>query len=197
MFVVPVYYDFSSTLCYVAHHVLGGLAGELSAMAIELDWQPIDLAPITGWRRGAAITGQRRDNVLRTMSDLGVQARMPAQWIDSRLAHAVSLRLANTPAEPAWRERVWSAVFAEGRSIEDGHSLMRLASDLDLSLDLGDEAALREAIDDQTRQAYAAGVRGVPTLMLDGWPFCGIQEASTMLALLRRYLRKKRREERG
>ena len=38
---------------------------------------------------------------------------------------------------------------------------------------------------------------GVPTFMLDEWPFGGIQEDRTMRALFARYARKKRRETGG
>ena len=52
---VPVYYDFASTLCYVAWRVMARMADDLTEIGIELVWRPIDLARLTGWERGAVV----------------------------------------------------------------------------------------------------------------------------------------------
>ena len=44
----------------------------------------------------------------------------------------------------------------------------------------------------RTREARLGMVTGVPTFMLDNWPFGGIQEDDTMVSILTRYARKKR-----
>ena len=41
----------------------------------------------------------------------------------------------------------------------------------------------------------AAGVEGVPTLMFDVFPLCGIHDEETMLGMIRRYARRRRRLE--
>jgi predicted DsbA family dithiol-disulfide isomerase len=189
---IPVHYDFSSTICCVAHRVLDRMRTDLDAMGVVLDWRPVDLVGITGWRRGTVVEGPRRENALRVAAELGVAVRMPAVWLDSRPAHVVALGLAGTPHEAAWRERVWSAVFEEGRDIGAAGEVERLAEDLGLpraSLpDLHDFARLDAA----TEAAREAEVIGVPTFHV-GFPLGGIQEPATMLLLFQRWVDKQAR----
>jgi predicted DsbA family dithiol-disulfide isomerase len=119
--------------------------------------------------------------------ELEVAARVPTRWLDSRAAHAVALSLRGTPREPTWRERVWTAVFDEGRRLDDD-TVAALAADLDLALP---DAGL-DAVAAATSAAHAIGISGVPTFLLDQWPMGGIQEPPTMLALLERFARRQR-----
>ena len=91
---VPVYYDFASTLCYVAHRVLERMRPDLEALELELRWRPIDLTRLTGWRRGDAVEGLRGENALRVARELDVPLRMPQRWLGSRPAAAIALALA-------------------------------------------------------------------------------------------------------
>jgi predicted DsbA family dithiol-disulfide isomerase len=190
--VIPVYYDFASTLCYVAHRVMERMAGDLERLAIDLVWQPFDLTRITGWQRGAVVDGARRDNVLRVLGDLDVPARMPARWMDSRALNAVALAVEGTPKEPVWRERVWSAIYEEGRVAESHDDIARLAADLDIDLEVLPDCTAD--LEERTRRAAERGVGGVPTFMLDVWPFAGIQEDRTMRSFLERFAKTKRAE---
>ena len=189
--VIPVYFDFASTLCYAAHRVMGRLAGELAAAGIALDWRPIDLARITGWRRGVDVVGARRAQVLQVARELAGTLRMPPRWIDSRPAAAVALGLHGTVKEPAWRERVWTAVFEEGRDPDEEGELTSWARDVGIEENLRD---LRLAsVEAETDRAHGLGIDGVPTFLLGPWPMPGIQEDATMLALLRRYVERQQR----
>jgi predicted DsbA family dithiol-disulfide isomerase len=193
--VIPVYFDFASTLCYAAHRVMGRLAGELGRFAIALDWRPIDLARITGWKRGADVVGERRGHVLRVARELAGPVRMPRRWIDSRPASAVTLALHGTAKEAAWRERVWTAVYEEGRDPDDDGELAAWARDLELADDVLE--ARIAAVDAETDRARALGVDGVPTFLLGPWPMPGIQDDATMLGLLRRFAERQRRPASG
>jgi predicted DsbA family dithiol-disulfide isomerase len=192
---IPVYYDFASTLCYVAHRVMERMGGELADLGIELEWRPLDLVRITGWPRGAFVDGPRRDNALRVAGELDVPVRMPPRWLDSRRAHAVSLQLLGRDKEPAWRERMWTAVFEEGRATDAPGELDRLGRDLQIDVAELLSRPDEERLDEQTRLAREAGVTGVPTFLLDSWPLGGIQEEFTMRSLFRRFVRKREREE--
>jgi predicted DsbA family dithiol-disulfide isomerase len=185
-----VYFDFASALCYAAHRVMDRIASDLLDLNVMLDWRPIDLTRITGWTRGTDVVGGRRSHVLRVARELAGPLRMPAQWIDSRHAAAVTLALRGTAKEPAWRERVWTAVFEEGRDPEDDGELAAWARDLDL-----DDAVLDSriaAVAAETDRAHALGIDGVPTFLLGAWPMPGIQDAATMHTLLRRYAKRQR-----
>src|SRR5262245_22142295 len=95
---VPVFYDFSSTICYFTHRVLGRLRPEIDALGIALDWSPIDLVGITAWRRGEPFGPERTRNLERLSRELGVPVAMPTHWMDSRAAMAVAVYLAATGA---------------------------------------------------------------------------------------------------
>jgi predicted DsbA family dithiol-disulfide isomerase len=190
---IPVYYDFASSLCYVAHRVMERMGDELDALGISLVWTPIDLVRITGWRRGDPIDGARRENALRVSRELGVALRMPERWMDSRRAQAVALSLRGGPNEAAWRERVWPAVYEDGRNLDDATWLDALGEELGVDLAAATGARGLDALATETALAAEVEVSGVPTFLLDGWPIGGIQEERTMLSLLGRYAARHRR----
>jgi len=190
---VVVYYDFASSLCYVAHRVMERMAVELEEMGVELAWRPIDLTRITGWSRGAPMGGERLENARRVARELDVSVRFPECWPDSRPAGAVALALAGSVAEPSWRERVFSALHEQGRALDDPDLLVGLGRDLGLdaaALAATDRIAALEAESDRAR---AAEVMGVPTFLFGEWPIGGIQEPSVMRSLLGRWAAKVRR----
>src|SRR6185295_20028404 len=163
---IPVHYDFSSTICFVAHRVLERMRKDLDAMSVVLDWRPVDLVKITGWHRGIVVEGPRRENALRVAAELEVEVLMPGSWLDSRRAGAVALSLSGD-REAAWRERVWSAVFEEARDIGADGEVERLATDL--SIDVGGIADDFSRLDAETAAARSAEVIGVPTFHV-GFP---------------------------
>lgn len=190
---VRVYHDFASSLGYVAHRVMQRMSADLEALELALDWVAIDLSRITGWPRGATVDGARRANVLRVSRELAVPIRMPAHWTDSRMANALALAFRGSVREPAWRERVYSAIHEEGRSIEAADELRSLARDLGLEIDAAREAERLAELERVSLAARAEQVSGVPTFMFGGWPVGGIQEDSVMRSLLGRWAEKQRR----
>jgi predicted DsbA family dithiol-disulfide isomerase len=193
---VPVFYDFSSTICYFTHRVLGRLRPELDALGIELDWSPIDLVRITAWRRGEPFGTERTRNLERLSRELGVPVAMPTHWMDSRAAMTVAAGLtgARDGDQARWRDAVWTWVYHDARSLDEPGALHAIASRA--AVDVGAAGApgapAFEEIERRTAIAHAAGVRGVPTFLLDAWPVgIGIQEPETMLDFLRRFAAKK------
>jgi len=160
---------------------------DLDAMGVALEWRPVDLVGITGWRRGTVVEGPRRENALRVATELGVAVRMPPMWLDSRPAHLIALGLAGTPHEAAWRERVWSAVFEESRDIGAAGEVERLANDLGLARTQLPDLSDFSRLDAATEAAREAEVTGVPTFHV-GFPLGGIQEPETMLLLFQRWV---------
>lgn len=189
---VPVHYDLASTLCYVAHRTLPRVAVPLAEIGIELVWTPLDLAALLGWRRGEVVTGRRRHNALAVAEEFGIRVRMPSHWIDSRRAMALGLTLPDPNAQSSWRERVFSAVFEEGRAIESDEELGPLAAELGLTLDREDIDAAFEELARRTEDARDAEVTGVPTFQLGAWPLGGIQSDDTMVAILARWAARQR-----
>jgi len=209
---VRLHYDFASSVCYIAHRVLQRIAPGLAAANIEPVWTPIDLARLMGWRRGARVPQDRLDNVGRISRDLRVPLRTPKCWLDSRRASAVAIALCPSPGEATWRERVWTAVFDEGHfdqlenigkasqlgqvgRLEATSLQSRWLDDLAMDTRAIDEAAIEAGLlelERRTREAHEEMVTGVPTFMLDSWPFGGIQEDDAMLSILTRFAERKR-----
>jgi len=190
---IPVHYDFASTLCYVAHRVIGRMQDFFEELALDLAWTPVDLARLMGWRRGASIDPNRMENVRQIADAFEVPVRLPTRWLDSRRAGAIALHLDGEPQrEASWRERVFSAIYEEGRSPESDDTLAQLARDLGLAPSAADIAAGLQDLETRTTRAQEAQVSGVPTFMLGDWPFGGIQDEATLRAVLGRWASRQR-----
>jgi predicted DsbA family dithiol-disulfide isomerase len=187
---VRVYYDFASTLCYVAHRRLRALRPRIGDLGVELEFCPIELSRLLGYRPGAIVDESRRSNAARVAAELDVPVRVPRVWPDVRLLSAAAVLAEPTGRGPSWRERAFTAVFEEGIVAVDAETTLRLAREISLDLT---EAALDEATETLAgacENAREEGVSGVPTFMLGRWPFAGIQSDDTMLAVLERFARK-------
>ncbi len=189
---VRVYYDFASTLCYVAHRRLGELAPRIADLGIELVWSPLELSRLLGYRPGAPIEDARRANAARVAAELEVPVRVPRVWPDVHRLSAAATLAEPLGRGPSWRERAFTAVFEEGIVEADDATVQRLARDIALELSAAALAAAAEPLATACESAREAGVTGVPTFMLGRWPFGGIQSDDTMLHVLERYANKAR-----
>ena len=126
---VRVYYDFASTLCYVAHRVMCRIEHEIGELGVELEWRPIDLTMAAPWDRGDSFRPDIRAAVRNTGLTLGIDVEMPDPWLDSRPASQVALCL-RTPADEArWRRAVFDTFF-DRKTPRLTPDLERLARDL-------------------------------------------------------------------
>jgi predicted DsbA family dithiol-disulfide isomerase len=193
MLPVRLYYDFASTLCYVAHRVLARSATPIAALGIELRWTPLDLTRLVGGHRaGAAISETRRQNAARVAAELSVAVAVPRVWPAARALGAAALLAEALGRGPRWRERAFSAVFEEGRLAPDPAEVARLARDLALELPPASIEAALGSLDAHTEHAREELVTGVPTFMLGRWPFGGIQSEATLLHVFERFATKAR-----
>lgn len=175
--VVGVYYDFASTMCFVAHRAVERIAPELRELAIRLEWRPLDLTRLTGWQRGRPFRSdaRRRAEIVAFELDVAV-AHPPRVWMDSRAASEVALGL-SAQSEAKFRSALWSAVYDRGVDL-DGE-LVRSLLPPTASVPRGEFPRLEE----ETRRGQALGVAGVPSFVLGEWPVGGIQDDATMLHL--------------
>ena len=184
--VIRVYYDFASTLCYIAHRVMGGIVPQVRDLGVVLQWRPIDLTEIVPWNRGDSFAQEIREAVHNTGSSMGVEVQMPDAWVDSRPASKIALLTESDEDEARWRDQVFRCFF-ELREKELTPELLSLGRDLsahDNGRGAQDEPGQVAA---STKEAIALGVQGVPTFLLDVWPVGGIQDADTMLDVLARF----------
>ena len=195
---VRVHYDFASSLCYVAHRSMQRLGDFLDDIGLVLDWTPIDLSGLTGWRPGAQVASDRLDDIRQIAAGLDVPIRIPGRWQDSRRVGAATLVLLErerTDAgrrEPTWRERVFSAIYEEGRRCDEPGFAEGILDALGIVIDPRELDEAVDRLEACTLDAARASVTGVPTFMLGGWPFGGIQDEATMRSILGRHAARRR-----
>lgn len=209
---VFVYYDFASSLSYVAHRVLARIGRELAEERIELRWKAIDLTGIGRFQRGRLLDPVRRRSLIEVATALDVELDPPARWPDSRLAGEVALTLdlaidrgLDPAVEREWRRGVFTTFYEQG----DRDDLDQLAGAVEQlfgqferrghfgkrGVATVDDLAAGRRLAAATGSAVAAGVEGAPTLMFDAFPLCGIHDEATMLGMIQRYARRRRRLE--
>lgn len=192
---VPVHFDFASSLCCVAHRVMQRLAAPTAELGVTLRWTPIDLTRLGPWRRGAVVPEVRLRNARRVARELDVPVAPQRVWPDSRRAAAAAILSEGTPREESWRERVFTALYDEGRSVERTQDVRALAQELGWDPEPRALEGALEELETRTLLAADAMVTGVPTFMLGRWPFGGIQSDETMLRILDRFASRARRGE--
>ncbi len=181
---IRVYYDFASTLCYVAHRVISEIEPQIADLGVELEWRPIDLTTAAPWDRGDSFADQVRTAVHNTGVALGVDVEMPDPWLDSRPAAHVALSAPSASAEARWRREVFDSIF-ERKTPELTPELVELAKEL-VGLDsVPDEEQGFPRVEESTREAIALGMTGVPMLLLDNWLVGGVYDGESMVAILR------------
>jgi predicted DsbA family dithiol-disulfide isomerase len=197
--VVPVHYDFASSLCFVAHRVLGRMTGFLDEIGMDLEWAPVDLARLTRWRPGARIDRSRLDEIEQIAASLEVPMRVPGRWADSLRVGGATMALlardaaAGTCLEPVFRERIFTAVYEQGCACDDEGLVARTLDAMGIALSEDELEHGIEALDARTTAAAEAMVTAVPTFMLGPWPFGGIHEEATLRSLFGRYAARCRR----
>lgn len=197
--VVPVHYDFASSLCFVAHRVLGRMTSFLDEIGMDLAWDPVDLARLTGWRPGARIDPVRVDEIEQIAASLAVPMRVPGRWADSLRVGGATMALlardaaARTCLEPVFRERIFTAVYEQGCACDDEGLVARTLDAMGITLSEEELERGTRAFDARTTAAAEAMVTAVPTFMLGPWPFGGIHEEATLRSMLGRYAARRRR----
>lgn len=191
MSAIRFHFDFLSPYAYLAWTQIHALA-DRHGRAVEP--VPVLFAALLdhhGTRGPAEIPAKRRYlmfDVLRKARALGVPIAPPPHHPFNPL---LALRVASLPMPPATQraviDRIYRAVWSgEARDVEDRDVIAALAREAGLA-DAVDAAAAPEAkarLRAQTEQAIADGVFGVPTMVVDGEPFWGVDS----LVDLDRYL---------
>ncbi|HJY82818.1 MAG TPA: DsbA family protein [Candidatus Binatia bacterium] len=194
--IVPIYYDYASSLCYVAKKVMEQLDGQLE---IELLWKGVQISRRhQGWKNGEMIGDEAKGKIFRVARETGVTLHVPERWLDSAypLEGAEFARDQGKFAE--YHDAVFAAVFEEGKDISDLRTLLSLAERVGLPL-AEFEQGLRtgvftERIKENEAEATTFGIVGYPTFMLGAFPLIGIQPAETMRLLIQRYIDKAREQ---
>lgn len=188
--IVPVYYDYASSLCYVAKKVMERLQGEL---AIELLWKGVQISRRHhGWKNGEMIGEEAKGKIFRVARETGVALRAPERWLDSSYALEGAEFAREQGKFQEYHDTVFAAIFEEGVDIGDLSTLLALAESIGLSGEKLEQAlmtgALTSKVKENEAEAATFGVVGYPTFLLGEFPLIGIQPAETMRLLIQRYV---------
>lgn len=192
MATIRFYFDYVSHNAYLAWTQLPALADRYGA-AIEpvpvLFAGLLDAHGTLGPAEVPAKTAWMNKNVLRKAAQLGVRLQPPAFHPFNPL---LALRVSSLPLETTARTRLidglFAAVWAHRLHVEDRAVVEQVSRDAGLDGAALIEAALqpenKARVRQQTDDAIAAGVFGVPSLIVDGELFWGFDDLRFVELLL-------------
>jgi predicted DsbA family dithiol-disulfide isomerase len=194
--VIPIYFDYASTLCYVAWRIVRELEAQ---MGFEALWKgvPIRLRD-NRTRPGNALGPIERMKVMNVIAETGIRVVPPDRWIDSEAALMGSELARDAMRFPQYHEGVFRAAFEDGRDIGQvevisaiaevaGLDRLRFENDLLARTTESRIAANRE-------EADRFSALGYPTFILGDFPLTGIQPKETMRLLLQRFMDQRKRD---
>jgi predicted DsbA family dithiol-disulfide isomerase len=193
---IPIYFDYASSLCYIAWRIVSPLEGELGFEAL---WKGVPIAMRDFRAKPGRVLGEReRQKVLSVAAETGIRVAPPPSWIDSTLALQGSEIARDEGLFPAYHDAVFRAAFENGVDIADRRVLEAIAERAGL-----DPAKFRAALDsgamsarllEHKREADEFSALGYPTFILGDFPMIGIQPIETMRLVLGRFIRQRAEE---
>jgi predicted DsbA family dithiol-disulfide isomerase len=193
--IIPIYFDYASTLCYVAWRIVRELEAELGFQAL---WKgvPIRLRD-NHTRPGNTLGTIERMKVMNVIAETGIQVVPPEHWIDSSVALMGSELARDAMKFAQYHEGIFRAAFEDRRDIADSTIVAEIAevagidragfeNDLHARVTASRIAANKD-------EADRFSALGYPTFILGDFPLTGIQPKDTMRLLLRRFMDQRRR----
>jgi predicted DsbA family dithiol-disulfide isomerase len=194
--VIPIYFDYASTLCYVAWRITSQLESELE---IEALWKgvPIKLRD----RRAAAgrdLSPSEREKVAIVAAETGISVIPPEHWLDTKAALEGSELAREAGVFAAYHELTFRAAFEDRQDIGNLAVVARIAAQSGMN-----ERQFRAEITsgrmapkiaENKHEADRFSALGYPTFILGDFPLIGIQPIDTMRLLFRRYMEQRTAE---
>jgi 2-hydroxychromene-2-carboxylate isomerase len=183
------YFDLASPYAYLAAERLAGRH--------DVEWEPVLLGAIFGWRgRGSwAATPARAANVAEIERRAASYGLPPIAWppgwpADSLKAMRAALWAGDEGRPVAFALAAFRRAFRRGEDIGRLEVLRAAAGDIGLDADKLAQAiedpAIKARLKEVTTAAYADGVTGIPTVAAGGRMFYGDDRLDEALAALDR-----------
>jgi len=194
--VIPIFFDYASTLCYIAWRIVRELEPELGFDAL---WKgvPIALRDFSAIA-GRALTELERQKVLMVAAETGIAVAPLARWIDSSAALEGSELARDAGVFAAYHEAVFRAAFEDRADIAAPATLDEIAARAGMDpIRFHDDVASRRMAPRLAAHKHEAdehSALGYPTFILGDFPLIGIQPAATMRLLLARFIRQRETE---
>ena len=120
--IIPIYYDYASSLCYVAKKVMEQLQGKLE---IELLWKGVQISRRhQGWKNGEMIGDEAKGKIFRIARETGITLQVPDHWLDSSYALEGAEFAREQGKFAEYHENVFRSAFEEGRDIGELSTLL-------------------------------------------------------------------------
>ncbi len=168
---IRFYYDVVCPYSYMESHALEDAE---DAGAVEVEWLPFELRPAPRpllEPRGDHLRVDWTRHVYRRATGLGIEIHLPRYQPRSTLPLAACLWAQEQGRLRDFKHALYEAFFCEGEDIATDRELARAAANADLDPDAAVEAAYSPVrfaqLQQIRRDAEAAGVRGVPSLLAD------------------------------
>ena len=193
---IPIYFDYASTLCYIAWRIVTPLEDELGFEAL---WKGVPIATRDFRAKPGRVLGEReRQKVLFVAAETGVRVAPPSSWIDSIPALQGSEVARDAGVFKAYHDAVFRAAFDDGADIADANVLDAIAARAGIDRakfrEALDSGAMAARLDDHKREADEFSALGYPTFILGDFPMIGIQPVESMRLLLGRFIRQRAEE---
>src|SRR5437899_10547371 len=122
---IPIYFDYASTLCYIAWRIVHELEPELG---FEAMWKGVASALRDHRARPGGTLGElERRKVLMVAAETGIAVAPPDRWIDSTSALEGAEVARDAGLFAAYHEAVFRAAFEERLEIADAAVLDSIA----------------------------------------------------------------------
>lgn len=194
--VIPVYFDYASTLCYVAWRIVGQLERELGFTAL---WKGVPIA-LRNYRTrpGLPLGPLELGRIRNVAAETGIAVEPPPRWLDSDKALQGSEFAREAGAFAPYHDAVFRAAFEQRADIGDLGVLSAIAARAGLeSAHFRDEVergrmAARIAANKAEADRFSA--LGYPSFILGDFPLTGIQPIESMRMLLARFIERRAAE---
>jgi predicted DsbA family dithiol-disulfide isomerase len=191
--IIPIYFDYASTLCYIAWRVVSELESELGFQSL---WKgvPISIRDFKA-RAGNQLGPREYQKVIMVAAETGIRVAPPKTWINSDAALMGAELAREASVFSAYHAAVFRGAFDEGLDIASRDVLADIAhrAGMDRARFLADLESERMAsrISDNKREADGQSALGYPTFILGEFPLIGIQPKETMRLIFARYMRQR------
>jgi len=194
--VIPIFYDYASTLCYIAWRIVRELEPELG---FETVWKGVPIAVRDHRAKPGRTLGElERRKVLMVAAETGIAVVPPDPWIDSIAALEGAEIAREAGVFRDYHDAVFRAAFEERADIAALKVLESIA--VRAGLDAAkfraqmESRAMAPRIEAYRHEADEFSALGYPTFILGDYPLIGIQPIATMRQLMARFLQQRASE---
>lgn len=194
--IIPIYFDYASTLCYVAWRIVRELEAELNFLPL---WKGVPIRLRDGRiRPGNPLGVIERMKVMTALAETGVTVQPLEQWVDSDAALEGAELAREAGVLPCYHERVFRALFEDRSDIARLDLLTQIAGECGLEAerfraDLNVHRMASRIVANKA-EADRLSALGYPAFILGDFPLIGIQPIATMRLLLKRFIDQRAKE---